>query len=95
VEGVVRAHPLGHQRPAAAARLVRAHLLRQPREAPLALLELGERLVGHPGRGDLGHERLELGTHEERLVQVVVAERAHADSAVRLERDETERGEAT
>ena len=93
MERVVRAHPVDHQAAAVAARIARAELLRQPREAPLALLQLRERLRGQSLRGDLRHEPLELCAHEERLVQVVVRERAHAHAAVRLERDEAERRE--
>src|SRR5205085_6619065 len=56
----------------------------------LVLLEL-------PGcdlrRGDAGDERLELGPHHERLAHVLARERAHADAAVRLERDEAQRRE--
>ena len=67
VEGVVRAHPLRHQRAPAVTRFVRADLLRQPREPLLAHLELGEVLFGHLLRRDLGDERLELRPDEERL----------------------------
>ena len=73
-----------------------AHLherLRRPMEAALGLLELGEVVVGHLRRRDLGREALELGAHHERLADLVEREHPHAYAAVRLERDEPERGE--
>ena len=53
-----------------------------------------ERLRRHLRRGELGDECLELCPHEERLAKIVARQRAHADTAVRLERDEAERREA-
>ena len=45
-------------------------------------------------RGDGGDEALELGPHEERLPHLLARQRADAEAAVRLERDETERRQA-
>src|SRR5207302_9889610 len=45
-------------------------------------------------RGDLGGEALGLGADEERLVQLLPRDRAHAHAAVGLERDESERRES-
>ena len=65
-----------------------AHLdepLGRAAEAPLRALELGEVVVGHLRRRDLGREALELGAHQERLADLVAREHAHAHAAVRLE----------
>jgi hypothetical protein len=90
VEAVVRAYPLAHDRPPLLAGLSRAELLRDPREPALRLLELGEVVLGHPLRGELGREALELRAHEERLVQLLARDRPDAHAAVRHEVDETE-----
>jgi len=71
-----------------------AQLERQRSEAPLDRVELGQICGGHLRRRHSGGEPLELGADEERLAQLVRRDRAHAHAAVRLERDETERGEA-
>ena len=96
VERVVRLHPLDEER-RVARRLtsrVRSELEGQRGEAPLDRVELGQIRGGHLRRRDLGGEPLELGADEERLAQLVRGDRADADAAVRLEGDETERGEA-
>src|SRR5205823_12239166 len=72
------------------ARLAGAEVLRDLREVLLRLFELREILGRHLRRGDLRGERLELRAHHERLVQVLPRDRAHADAAVRDERDEPE-----
>ena len=62
-------------------------------EAVLGGVERGEPLRRHARRGALGGQALELGADEERLAQLVARERADANAAVRLERDEAERGQ--
>ena len=93
MEGMVRAHPLRHQPAPVTARIARAQLLRQAREAALAFRQLRQRLGRHLLRGDLRHERLQLGAHEERLAQIVMREGANTHAPVRLELDEAERRE--
>src|SRR5437899_2578590 len=75
------------------ARLARAEILGDLGEMLLGLLELDEILGRDVLGGDLGRERLELGAHHERLVQLVASDRADADAAVRDEGDQPERGE--
>ena len=72
VERVIRAHPVRHQRAPVAAGLARPELLRQPGEALLARVELGQRRRRQLRRGDLGDERLELCANEERLLELGV-----------------------
>src|SRR6185503_13334471 len=86
-------HPLGHERTTTTSWLCRSHLLGEAQESMLAVAQLTERVRGHTSRSDLGDERFELRSHQKRLTQIVVGKRAHAHAAVRLERDETERGE--
>ena len=71
--------------------LARPQLLRDPREALLALVELLQLLRRDLRRGHLGGEPLQLGAHHERLVQLLPRDRPDADAAVRHERDEPER----
>ncbi len=73
-----------------------AHLderLRRAAEAALGPLEVGEVVVGHLRRRDLGGEALELGAHHEGLADLVQREHAYAHAAVGLERHEAERRE--
>ena len=95
VEGVVRLHPLDEQRRVARrpAPCLRPELERELAEPPLHRVERGEVVRGHLRRRDLGRERLELGTDEERLAELVRGDRADANAPVGLERDEAERGE--
>src|SRR5205823_1579717 len=78
VEGVVRAHPVAHDRAARLAGLARAKVLGDLGEILLRRLELREVVRRHLLRGDLGRERLELGAHHERLVQLLPRDRADA-----------------
>ena len=95
VERVVRAHPLrGEVRcPRRRGAAFSRRRVGQLGEAVLGGVECGEPLGRHARRGALGGEPFELGADEEGLAQLVAGERADANAAVRLERDEPERGE--
>ena len=64
-------------------------------ESPLRPLELREVVIRHLGRGDLRREALELGSHHERLTDLVQGKHPHSHPTVRLERDEPQRGETS
>jgi hypothetical protein len=68
-------------------------VVRDRREAPLGRLQLVEVGGGHLLRRDLGRQALELGPHEKGLAQLLAREQPDAHAAIRLERDEAERGE--
>jgi hypothetical protein len=91
VEGVVRAHPFAHDRAARLAGLAGAEILGDPGEVLLGGLERLEILGRHVPGGDLRRERLELGAHHERLVQLLPRNSPDADAAVGDEGDEPER----
>src|SRR5207253_3942042 len=93
VEAMVRVHPVDRERTAVRAGLARAQRAGEAREALLSLLELGEVGLRHLLRRDRGDQALELGAEQERLPHLLARERADAEAAVRLERDEPERRE--
>ena len=96
VEGVVGANPLGDEvgAPVGGQAAAAAQLVGEPREAILDRLQLVEVGARHPLRRDLGREALELRPDEKRLAQLGAGQRADADAAVGLERDEAERRQA-